>query len=107
MNGMGDVYVVFQRNIPFSVLLETGTTWEVSLQRGMKSGLLAVVAAPQFRKAGEGRYYILASGRQRDVERMIRCGILVSTGTPERGLVSSMRRAGAVTLTTTPLRTHY
>lgn len=92
---MPDAYVIFRKRLPFSVRLN-GTNWQVSLQTGMKSGMLAVVAAPQ--GGGGGKFYILTAGKEYQVEQDLRNGIKVRTGTPERGLVTALRRAGAVIL---------
>lgn len=95
---MSDAFVIFRKRIPFEVRLDNGQSWEVSMQTGMKSGYAAVVAAPRFKKYGEGRFYILTSGKDREVADDLTRGFVVRTGTPERGLVSAMRRAGVVIL---------
>lgn len=83
--------------MPFEVRLDNGQSWQVSMQTGMKSGYTAVVAAPRFKKYG-GKFYILTSGKDREVADDLAHGIRVRAGTPERGLVSAMRRAGVVIL---------
>ncbi len=89
---MADAYFIFRKRFPFSLRLN-GKPWQVSLQTGMKSGMIAVVAAPQH---GPGKFYILTSGKEAAVQQDLLRGILVSSGTPERGLVTALRRAGAV-----------
>lgn len=100
---MGDAYFIFRKRIPFEVCLDDGQRWEITIQTGMKSGYSAVVAAPRFKKQGQGKFYILTSGKDRQVETDLTSGILVRTGTPERGLVSALRRAGVLIVLSTPL----
>lgn len=92
------MFVIFRKRIPFEVSLDNGQRWEVSIQTGMKSGYAAIVAAPRYKQQGAGKFYILTSGKERDIESDLVSGIRVRTGTPERGLVSAMRRAGVVIL---------
>lgn len=91
---MSDVYVVFRAQLPFTTRLN-GTNWEVSAQRGTKTGYIAVIAASHNRA---GKFYVLTSGKIRDVDDDLKRGFLVRGGTPERGLVTALRRTGHVIL---------
>ena len=91
---MADVYVIFRRRLPISARLNA-QNWEISIHTGMKSGYLTIVAAPQH---GMGKFYILTSGKTHEVEEDLQRGFRVEGGTPQRGFVTALRRAGLAIL---------
>ena len=87
---MADCYVIFRQRMPFSARLK-GAKWDVSLQMGAKSDYYTIVAA---RRGSEGKFYVLTSGKEMDVQSQMHRGIPVKSGTPERGLVTELWREG-------------
>lgn len=94
---MPTAYVILQRTIPFQCFLD-GCRWEVSSSTGSKSGYMTIWA-----RAYPQRLYVLWAGRDDEMENAVKCGFPIASGTPERGLVTAMRRAGIAELHAEPL----
>jgi hypothetical protein len=93
---MPTAYVILQRTIPFQCFIE-GSRWEVSSSTGCKSGYMTIWA-----RAYPNRLYVLWAGRDDEFDQAITCGFPIASGTPERGLMTAMRRAGIVELLAEP-----
>ena len=102
LNGiMTFLYVVFTRPLPFVVNLN-GRMFEVSVQTGMKSGMLAVIAQEVSGRKDERKWYVLTAGKIRDVEADIHYGIKIPAHSARHGLATAMKRARVATLSWQP-----
>lgn len=90
-SSVADAFVIFRQRLPFSVRLN-GRTWEVSYATGAKSGYTTIYALCR----SPHKLYTLWAGRDAEISSALERGIPVASGTPERGLVTAMRRAGVV-----------
>ncbi len=88
---MADAFVIFRQRLPFTVRL-SGRNWEVSYGTGAKSGYTTVYALCR----NPHKLYTLWAGRDSELAEELERGISVASGTPERGLITALRRAGAV-----------
>lgn len=92
---MSNVIVTFLREPPRPVLLK-GEAWVVTVIPMNKSGKqVALVATCQ----KDYREYTLCTGRSGSIRDTMAKGFLVPSGTPQRGIVTELRRAGIVKLT--------
>jgi len=94
---MGDVYVRLRR-LPLEATLK-GERWSIGISPLNKSGkkveLSAYCRSPY-------RAYRLWSGQASMVDEVVQRGFRVAAGTPERGLVTELRRAGLAELALEP-----
>lgn len=92
--GMGDVYCLLRKQIPFTVRLK-GEDWHISAGKIGKRNRQYALNADCWRT---GKGYSLAAGDGRAIDTALARGFLVKGGTPQRGLATALRRANVATL---------
>jgi hypothetical protein len=95
---MADVFVILQEKLPFSAVLRR-EKWEISYGGATKNRYAVIYA----RAYVSGKLYNLWIGPRTEMADALDRGFLVHGGTPERGLVTALRREGKAILATEQL----